>query len=102
MFHIAAKEAVKGINDRIIGAYLRALIPNQSERSIDIDLAFTVEQVYKEVTRTAKKKDADIDLEVNAFLPEGPRADLLHLIIIHPGKENRLQKDEQKLINRLM
>ena len=45
-------------------------------------MAFTVEQVYEEVACTPEKKDADVDLEVYAFLPEGPRADLLHLIII--------------------
>lgn len=73
------------------------MISNQSERSIDIDLVFTVEQVYKEVTCTAEKKDADIDLEVYAFSPEGPCADLLHLIIIHQVRKNRLQKDEQEL-----
>lgn len=73
------------------------MILNQSKRGIDIDLAFTVEQVDEEVTCTAEKKDADVYLEVYAFLPKGPRADLLHLIIIHPYKQSRLQKAEQEL-----
>lgn len=87
LVHIAAEEAVKGINNRKVEAYIRALILNQSKRGVYIDLAFTVKQVNEEVACTAEEKDADVYLEVNAFLPKGPRADLLHLIIIHSYKQ---------------